>query len=188
VLDGLVAVLGGEAKTVAFAVVSGVAGFLAKGVYDLVAARRNDRLDRVNQQLKLLYGPLYALDRSGAIAWAAFRTKVRPKGSFFRDGDPPSEEELKAWRAWVITVFKPQHDEMSAILTRNADLLLESEFVQPLQHFCAHVAAYRVVFDQWQNGDFSQHHSVVDYPRGLSEYLETSFQRLKADQAKLLGQ
>jgi len=187
-LDGLVAFLGGEAKTVAFAVVSGVVGFLAKGVYDLVAARRKDQLDRVNQQLKLLYGPLYALDRAGSIAWAAFRSKVRPEGAFFGEGTPPTEDELTAWRRWMVTVFKPQHDEMSSILTENADLLLEAELVSPLQQFCAHVAAYKVVFEQWQLGDFSQHHSVVNYPDALAGYLETSFRRLKADQSKLLGQ
>ena len=60
--DTLVSWLGGEAKTIAFAILSGVVGFLAKGVYDLWAARRKDRLERVNQQLKLLYGPLYALN------------------------------------------------------------------------------------------------------------------------------
>jgi hypothetical protein len=88
----------------------------------------------------------------------------------------------------MVTVFKPQHDEMLSILTQNADLLLEPQLVQSLQHFCAHVSAYKIVFDQWEKGDFSRHHSVVDYPRDLSRYLEASFQRLKAAQAKLLGQ
>jgi len=45
-------------KAAAFAIVSGVVGFLAKAIYDLWAARRKERLDRVNQQLKLFYGPL----------------------------------------------------------------------------------------------------------------------------------
>src|SRR5262245_313463 len=74
-VDVIVGWLGGEARTVAFAIASGVAGFLAKGTYDLVAARRKDRLERVNQQLKLLYGPLYALNQAGNLAWMAFRTK-----------------------------------------------------------------------------------------------------------------
>jgi hypothetical protein len=68
-----VKLLGGEASTVAFAILSGVVGFLAKGFYDLWAARRNDRLERVNQQLRELYGPLYALNQADRHAWEAFR-------------------------------------------------------------------------------------------------------------------
>ncbi len=187
-LDDVISWLGGEARTVAFAVVSGVAGFLAKGLYDLVVARRKDRLDRLNQQLKLLYGPLYALNQSGSLAWKAFRQRVRPGGSFFRDGDPPTAHELEAWRTWMQTVFRPLHDVMLSALTKNADLLIEAEFPLSLQRFCAHVAAYKVVFERWSKGDFSENVSVIDYPTAeLAQYLETSFRRLKAAQARLLG-
>ncbi len=54
-IDTIVTWLGGESNTVAFAILGSVIGFLAKGVYDLWLARRNDQLNRVNQKLKLLY-------------------------------------------------------------------------------------------------------------------------------------
>ena len=38
-MDTLVSLLGGEAKTVAFAIFAGVFGFLAKSAYDLLACR-----------------------------------------------------------------------------------------------------------------------------------------------------
>jgi hypothetical protein len=188
VADTMISWLGGEAKTVAFAILSGVLGFLAKSAYDLWSARRKDRLERVNQQLKLLYGPLYALNQADNIAWAAFRSKTRPNRPFFGTDPPPTVEELEAWRRWMLTVFKPIHDEMFSIITKNSDLLIESDLPQPLQSFCAHVAAYKVVFDRWSKGDFAENTSILNYPTAdMARYLERSFARLKSQQRQLLG-
>lgn len=86
------------------------------------------------------------------------------------------------------TVFRPNHDEMLLIITKNSDLLIESDLPKALQLFCAHVASYKAVFAQWDEGDFSHHTAVLNYPTAdLSRYLEQSYQRLKAEQAKLLG-
>jgi hypothetical protein len=188
-INSLVAWLGGEAKTVAFAILSGVIGFLAKGFYDLWLASRKDKLERLNQQLKLLYGPLYALNQANNLAWKAFRSRVRPGGSFFRTEPPPSPQELGQWRYWMLKVFRPINEEMLSLITRNVDLLIEDDLPNALQCFCAHVAAYKVVFERWSNDDFSEHTSVVDYPtKEMADYLGESFRRLKAQQAHLLGE
>jgi hypothetical protein len=188
-MDSLVAWLGGEAKTVAFAILSGVVGFLGKIGYDLWLARRKDKLQRLNDQLKLLYGPLYALNQAGGLAWKAFRSRVRPGGkSFFRDPPPPTSEELAQWRIWMLTVFRPMQEEMLTLITKNADLLIEDDLPKSLKDFCAHVAAYKVVFERWSHKDYSEHTSVMDYPtEELALYLGQSFKRLKAEQGRLLG-
>lgn len=187
-LETLISWLGGETKTIAFAILSGIIGFIAKGIYDLWSARRKDRLERVNQQLRLLYGPLYALNRASNVAWAAFRSKTRPSGSYFGKEPPPNKEELEAWRLWMTTVFQPLHDEMMLAITKNSDLLIESDLPQPLQLFCAHVTAYKVVFARWNQNDFSQHVSVINYPTDdINKYLQRSFRQLKEEQARLLG-
>ena len=188
-IDNLIAWLGGEAKTVAFAILSGVAGFLVKLFYDLWLARRKDKLERLNQQLKLLYGPLYALNRASNLAWESFRTRVRPGRSFFGTEPPPSPQELGQWRSWMLIVFRPIHDEMILLITKNADLLIEDDLPNSLQLFCAHTAAYKVVFDRWSQNDYSENTSVMNYPtKELAEYLERSFKHLKAQQGRLLGE
>ena len=86
------------------------------------------------------------------------------------------------------TVFRPNHEEMLAIITKNADLLIESDLPEPLQLFAAHVASYKAVFARWDKGDFSQHTAVLNYPTDvLGRYLEQSFKTLKARQERLLG-
>jgi hypothetical protein len=187
-MDTVTSWLGGDAKTISFAVLSGVVGFLAKSAYDLWTARRKDQLERVNSQLRLFYGPLYALHNTSNLAWNAFRIRTRPGGAFFATNPPPNEQELEAWRGWMLIVFQPIHDEMLSIITRNADLLIESDLPTALQLFCAHVTAYKVVFNRWSQHDFSEHTSVLNYPTSeLSQYFESSFKGLKSDQARLLG-
>jgi len=84
--------------------------------------------------------------------------------------------------------LQPIHDEMLSIITRNADLLIEGNLPDSLQLFCAHVSAYKVVFDRWSQDDFSEYTSVLNYPTTeMAAYLETSFKLLKAEQAQLLG-
>jgi len=191
-INSLIAWLGGEAKTVAFTILSGVIGFLAKSFksfYDLWLARRKGKLERLNQQLKLLYGPLYALNQATNLAWKAFRSRVRPGGSLFRAEPPPRPQELAQWRYWMLTVFRPIHEEMFSLVTKNADLLIADDLPSPLQTLCAHVAAYKVVFERWSKDDFSKYVSVVDYPtKEMAEYLGESFRRLKAQQGRLLGE
>lgn len=188
-MDALISWFGADAaKTVAFAILSGVAGFFAKGFYDIWLAQRKDRLDRVNQQLKLLYGPLYALDRANNLAWTAFRSRTRPGGSFFETLPPPNQEELEMWRRWMRTIFQPIHNEMLSLITTNADLLIDDDLPESLQLFCAHVTAYRVVFERWSENDFTEHRSVINYPtEEMAAYLTRSFRLLKSQQRRLLG-
>jgi hypothetical protein len=187
-IGSLVSWLGGESKTVAFAILGAVVGFIAKGIFELWSARRKDKLDRVNQQLKSLYGPLYALNHAGGSAWIGFRSTTRPKGGFFGTLPPPNEEELAAWKRWMLTVFHPLNEEMLSIITKNSDLLIESYFPESLQLFCAHVTAYRVVLDRWSKNDFAEYTSVLNFPSGeMNAYLENSFEKLKSEQARLLG-
>lgn len=186
-IDSFVAWLGGEAKTVSFAIFGGVIGFLAKAIYDLWMARRKEKLERINQQLKFFYGPLYALNQAGEGAWLAFRSQVRPNIQFFSSDSEPNQQDLNAWRIWMNKVFRPIHEEMLTIITKNSDLLNEDDLPEPLQLFCSHVAAYKAVFDRWKNGDFSENTSVSKYPREeLNQYLGASFRYLKSEQHRLM--
>ena len=125
-INSLIAWLGGEAKTVAFTILSGVIGFWRKFLR-LVVCQGKGKLERLNQQLKLLYGPLYALNQATNLAWKAFRSRVRPGGSLFRAEPPPRPQELAQWRYWMLTVFRPIHEEMFSLVTKNADLLIEDD-------------------------------------------------------------
>ena len=47
--------------TLGVALVIALVGFVVKYLNDVAIAQRKDKLERINQQLKNLYGPLYTI-------------------------------------------------------------------------------------------------------------------------------
>lgn len=162
-------------------------GYFAKYANDIVIARRKDRLERVNLQLRNLYGPLYTIGKASEIAWLAFRSRCRPGGSFFGKAPPPTEEELAAWRLWMAEVFMPLNLRLEKTIVENGDLIIEKKIPDCFIRLCAHVAAYKTVMKKWQSNDFSELTSVSNYPTDLLEYVESSYLELKRQQTVLLG-
>lgn len=144
------------------------------------------RLDRVNRQLGELYGPLLALVSGGSQARAAFLKRYRPgKRGFWVEA--PSEEEAEVWRLWMKEVFMPLNLEIERIIVQNADLLDTDHMPQPFLSLVAHVEAYRTVLKRWEQNDFSEHLSLLPFPKGLRIHVEDEFSRLKRLQGELLG-
>jgi hypothetical protein len=150
-------------------------------------ANRKSRLERVNSQLKLLYGPLYALTNASNRSWIAFRSTCRPSGAFFDSSSPPTESELKEWRLWMTTVFMPLNLEMEKLILSNMDLLVGDEIDSSLVELCAHVQAYKTVLRRWETQDFSVHHAPMDFPsEEVRKVVSTNFALLKQEQQALL--
>jgi len=179
-----------EDKTMATLIVTiviAIIGFVVKYVNDVAVARRKDKLERVNLQLKNLYGPLYAMSESSKIAWKKFRSKYRPTGSFFGTSTPPSLEDLKAWRLWMSEVFMPLNLKKEKTIVENGDLIIEKEMPQCFIEFCAHVAAYKPVIKKWESGDYSEYLSANNFPVEFDKYVKKSYETLKDEQSNLLN-
>lgn len=164
-----------------------VAGYLFTYWYNVRLSRRRDRLDRVSRQLSDLYGPLFALVTSSTSIWTEFRVANRP-GIGYWDPEPPvSRDEATTWRVWMKEVFMPLNIQMVDAAVQKADLLEESTMPECLLDLCAHVAAYRSVRARWEQGDYSEHTSLMRFPEiALRDYAETRFLRLKSEQRRLL--
>jgi hypothetical protein len=175
-------------------VVAAVLGYFATYGTNLRLAQRNDRLERINQQLSEFYGPLLALTRSSGQSWQAFRQRYRPPGSesFWKSDPPPTKEDVAAWRLWMTTVFMPMHQQMMELVLNHAHLIEEPEMPPCLLALCAHVHGYQAILKEWETGEVSiereDNISVVNFPgQELADYAATAFGRLKAEQAELLG-
>ena len=163
-------------------------GYFATYLNNLRLSQRSEKLNRVNRQLGELYGPLFALTHASSTAWRAFRSVYRPGQAFFvTGGRPPTEEELKAWRLWMTTVFMPINLRIYEIILSKSELLIETKMPECLLLFCAHVTAYQAVIKKWEINDYSEHLSIVNYPNEIDEYAKSSYQTLKAEQARLIN-
>jgi hypothetical protein len=169
--------------TIALAFIS----YIVKYLNDLAIARRKDQLDRINSQLRNLYGPLYAIDQATDIAWKAFRSRYRRNCPFFGTSPPPTEDDLAAWRLWMLEVLMPLNLIMEKAIVENADLIIENEMPACFLKLIAHTAAYKPVLRKWKDGDYSEHLSLSVFPTDLRPYVESAYLKLKNDRATLIG-
>ena len=172
--------------TTAVTIFLALLGYLATYINNLRLSQRKDKLDRVNRQLSELYGPMFSLTNASNIAWQGFRSRHRPDQAYF-DGTELPEADLAAWRLWMTTVFMPINTRLYELILAKSDLLIETKMPHSFLMFCAHVAAYQAVLEQWKNMDYSEHLSVIEYPREIEQYAQESYTKLKAMQAGLLG-
>lgn len=174
--------------TLSVTIILAFAGYFVKYINDIVISRRKDRLDRINLQLKNLYGILYAVDQSSSIVWNAFRSKYRVRIPYFATDSPPTKEEEEIWRLWILEVFMPLNLIMEKAIIENSDLIIENEMPQCLLKLIAHISAYKPVIKKWQNGDFSEHLSMTGFPKeDLRPYIEKSYFNLRQERAAILG-
>ncbi|MCA9037023.1 MAG: hypothetical protein KDA91_17930 [Planctomycetaceae bacterium] len=164
-------------------------GYLFTYLHGRSVARRESQLERVNAQLRNLYGPLFALLNQSNDIWKAFTENFWPahgQSAYFVEGQT-TDAEKSVWRVWMKTVFMPLNDKIEAVIVENADLIVGEEFPQVFKECLAHIAAYRPVIDQWAAGDFSSHTSYCNWPGDrLYSDVEKQYQQLRRTQIRLI--
>jgi hypothetical protein len=166
--------------TASASVLVAVLAFLLNQVAQVRQERRQARLSRVNSQLRDLYGPLHALVDVNERLWESLRESKLPGQADRRPGGGTEE-----WHRWRDHALMPTNRKIRDLIFANADLLIEEEFPQPLQDFCAHVAALEVQLAA--EAGTARERPLVRHPGDVFvKYVRDTFQVLKAEQRKLL--
>ena len=169
-----------------------VAGYVSSALLTLRSAQRSDRVSRVSEQLKELYGPLLACVTASSSSYDAMVRQVGGaegiSGAAFRKlvREDRTSKAARHHRVWVREVLMPLSEKAARLVVERADLLESSRIEPLLLQLVAHVSAYKVILKQWEAGDASQH-SVVPYPDGIHTFVEREFGKLKRRQADMLG-
>tara|TARA_R110001583_G_scaffold190659_1_gene355070 strand:- start:1007 stop:1570 length:564 start_codon:yes stop_codon:yes gene_type:complete len=168
-----------------------LSGWLFVYLNGKATAARSARLERVNRQLRDLYGPLYARLAASNRTWSAFWDKHRPahgRNYYFGDDVDLSEKELETWRLWMKTVFEPMNAATEEVILKNIDLLESDDIPNAFVDALAHIAAYKAVLNAWEREDYSEYASVNNWPyQELLAVVEPEIKKLRKQQKKLLG-
>ena len=179
-----------EAWAIVVSVVLALLGYLVTFLAQRHQAARQAELDRVNLQLRNLYGPLYATLRANEAVWQAFCEKHWPQHgqpTYFGSGET-TDEEGAVWRTWMLEVFEPLNSRIERAILENGDLLEDSELPGEFVEVLAHIASYRALYSKWRNGDFRDHTAALNYPTGLLKVVEPTYRKLLERQRVLAGQ
>lgn len=119
----------------------------------------------------------------------AIRTLRSRRGGLdiFKNPEHPTDSERSDWRAWMETVLMPINLLIEDLIRTKAHLVEEQELPQCLTDFLAHSSIYKVILSKWQNEDCTELASSVPFPHSLPAYAKGHYDRLKAEQARLMG-
>ncbi|KAK9863401.1 hypothetical protein WJX84_008631 [Apatococcus fuscideae] len=171
-------------------ILAATAGYLFTYWNSRINKEREAQIDRINEQLRDLYGPLLACVSATQHAFNAMVRQHTPDGSrdeFVRAvNDHPDGIEGIAYRQWIKEVLQPLNQRASEAITQRADLL-ESSMMEPLLlQLVAHVSAFKVILRRWEEGHVAER-SAIPYPDKVVDYAEQEFRKMKTRQAELLG-
>jgi hypothetical protein len=168
-----------------FAVAIGLAVW--KYVYEVGQKRRENQLQRINAQLKNLYGPLYTLLEARAHSWRLFTARY-DLSDWKRKGQSMPAEHQAGWEAWVQHQAETTNQKIYQLITENADLYLDQRMPTAFQSFIAHYMEYQDILARWAQGDKSVLFSKMPYPDDeIAAHVKETFEMLKLQQSKLLG-
>lgn len=174
--------------TASASIVVAVIVFILNQSAHVAAERRREHLERINAQLRELYGPLHALADVNERIWRSLRGTSLPSQDFRRPTVQLTEDQSRDWNLWLNNALMPANRAMRDLILHHAELVIEAEMPEPLRTFCAHVAAYEVFLAY--EGDMQ---SVAEAPlirhpgQPYMDYINTSFLSLKLERDRLLG-
>ena len=178
-----------EAWAIVVTIAVAVSGYVVTYFMQRHQAQRQARLERINCQLRNLYGPLYSILKANQAVWNEFRDKLWPKhghNAYFH-GNNTTDAENERWRIWMTEVFEPLNARIERIILENGDLLIDSELPQEFVDALAHIASYRALYPKWKDGDFTIHTSLINFPDGLLPIIEHAYRKLLQQQKNLTG-
>jgi len=100
--------------------------------------------------------------------------------------EDPDGQVGQIYRKWMKEVLQPLNEKAASIIIENVNLL-EGTTIDPLMlQFVAHVFAYKVIIQRWEEGATGEW-SAMQFPDDLLPSVKKSFKRIKRKQAELLG-
>ena len=179
-----------EFITITVGILIALVGWIFTYFHKLHFVKKANQLERINKQLKDLYGPLYIRLMASNKTWTAFWVANRPahgENHYFSPNAEVTEEEKVIWRNWMTNVFEPMNSKTENIILNNIDLLDSDEIPQAFIKAISHIAAYKAVLANWKNGSFTSHVSINNWPsEELLAVVKPEYEKLKAKQRKLL--
>lgn len=172
------------------ALLPAVAGYLFTFYNTKKTDERKAQIDRINEQVKDLYGPLLACISASKTSYDAMIRQHSPDGtvSSFVGAiqENPKGEQGHAYRHWIKTVLMPLNQKAADVIINNLNLLESATIPASMLQFVAHVSSLKVVIQQWDQGYLGER-SQIPYPDDLMELVSADFKRIKKKQQDLLG-
>lgn len=163
-------------------------GYLITYWNNLRISKRKERLNLITKRISDFYGPLFIATHTNKRAFQSLVKKLGRESALFTDkAGLPTDKEFQEWRLWMINILMPKNELIEKLILEKAYLIRENQIPECLLKFITHISGYKINIRQWENGDYSERLSIIDFPAEIEEYASNSFNELKDQQVKLMG-
>lgn len=164
-----------------------VLSFLANGQLNRTADRRSAKIRFVEDKLKSLYGPLYAITQSNQTIYEGFKSgNVAPgDNALSNSGMNPSDELVRT--VWNSSVFQPSNLRMRDVIENNAHLFSTTTMPKSVLCFLAHVENWEAVLASNSNENAAPIPELIPFPKEFPSYVKQEYERVSSAHARLIG-
>ncbi len=81
-----------------------------------------------------------------------------------------TKEKRDKWIKYMLNIFKPYHEKLEKLIYEKQYLVEDKKMKQLLERLLFHINGYKIVFKQWEEGDYSQLTSVINFPSEINQY------------------
>lgn len=164
-----------------------VLSFLANGQLNRTANRRSAKTRFVEEQLKSLYGPLYAITQSNQTIYERFQSvNVDLVNNSLMNSEMSTSDELVR-SVWNSSVFQPSNLRMRDVVEKNAHLFTATTMPKPVLSFLAHVENWEAVLASHSHESAVSITELIPFPKEFPDYVKKEYERVSSAHAKLIG-
>lgn len=164
-----------------------VLSFLLNGLLNRKAARRAASLQFIQDQLKYLYGPLYAITQSNDAIYREFKSQHQELVAKVLADTELTQEENQIRETWNQSVFQPSNLRMRRVIENNAHLFASETMPKIVLEFLAHVENWQAISRQTRGDSPIIVSEFVAYPEGFAAYVSREYERVSKRHAKKVG-
>ena len=161
--------------------------FLANGQLNRMADRRAARIRFVEDQLKSLYGPLYAITESNQAIYEKFSVGNAELVGNVVGGKQLTGAHAQASDVWSTSVFQPSNRRMREIIETNAHLFTSETMPQTVVDFLAHVENWEAILSGRAAEGRLDVAEYAPFPPNFPDYIRTEYERVSKRHARLVG-
>jgi hypothetical protein len=176
------------AITAAVAVTGWVVNYVLTGRSERRRREAEAQLKHSEKQLEELYGPLAFLVIEGRRTFADLLGALG-RGFVFLKEEELYEDDLKTWLFWAENDLMPRNEKIQEILMAKTHLIEGNEMPEVYKAFLDHHNSWKINHLRWKtDGTKYGWHSRTGWPGDFEDDILSTFARLKARHAALLGE
>ncbi|XP_039255317.1 uncharacterized protein LOC120332178 [Styela clava] len=139
---------------VACSFVVAVTSFFLNARYERIQVQKEIKLNRIQSQIKDLYGPLYGNRLVSDTSYRAVMKSHKGLKKYLSEARRKKDAEMiHCWRSYVWNVLYPLDKAAVDLILNNAHLIAQGEFPKEFEQLLMHAARMEFVMESWKNDD-----------------------------------